>query len=123
MLDFDKTFLDYIEVKNQMDLYQSLIDVLDLWLKRADPPPSSSSGNQRKVPPPVDIEGVCAYYLSLYMYTANTFIHLMYILACPFSVFSTSHCNLIVYNFYVTSVPQAPTCGMLNCVFSYPTHN
>ena len=40
MLDFDKTFLDYIEVKNQKDLYQSLIDVLDLWLKRADPPPS-----------------------------------------------------------------------------------
>ena len=40
MLDFDKTFLDYIEVKNQKDFYQSLIDVLDLWLKSVDPPPS-----------------------------------------------------------------------------------
>ena len=40
MLDFDKTFLDYIEVKNQKNLYQSLIDVLDLWLKRVYPPTS-----------------------------------------------------------------------------------
>ena len=38
MLNFDKTFLDYIEVNNQ-DLYQSLIDVLDLWLKGVNPPP------------------------------------------------------------------------------------
>ena len=40
MLDFDKTFLDYIETKNQKGLNESLIDVLDLWLKRVNPPPS-----------------------------------------------------------------------------------
>ena len=40
MLDFDKSFLDYIEAKNQKDLYEGLIDLLDIWLKRADPPPS-----------------------------------------------------------------------------------
>ena len=30
MLDFDNTFLDYIETKNQKDLDESLIDVLDM---------------------------------------------------------------------------------------------
>ena len=40
MLDFDKGVLDYIQAKNQTDLYQSLIDVLDIWLKRVNPPPS-----------------------------------------------------------------------------------
>ena len=40
MLDFDKSFLDYIETKNQKDLYEGLIDLLDIWLKRAEPPPS-----------------------------------------------------------------------------------
>ena len=40
MLDFDKSFLDYIETKTQKDLYEGLIDLLDIWLKRAEPPPS-----------------------------------------------------------------------------------
>ena len=40
MLDFDKSVLDYIQAKNQTDVYQSLIDLLDIWLKRVNPPPS-----------------------------------------------------------------------------------
>ena len=40
MLDFDTTFLDYIEAKSSKNLYQCLIDMLDLWLKRVDPLPS-----------------------------------------------------------------------------------
>ena len=30
MLDFDKSFLDYIETKIQKDLYEGLIDLLDI---------------------------------------------------------------------------------------------